>query len=85
MQVLRLLVKLYKDSANPDWVSICQCLMFLGDAAEVARILHQLLKGEDVSSVCCSRFELCSHCLDKPFLTLMRHIIAVRRIGLVAG
>lgn len=51
MQVLRLLVKLYKDSANPDWVSICQCLMFLGDSAEVAKILHQLLKGEDVSSV----------------------------------
>jgi 26S proteasome regulatory subunit N2 len=50
MQVLRLLVKLYESSDKPDWVSICQCLMFLDDASEVAKILHQLLKGGEVSS-----------------------------------
>lgn len=48
-QVLRLLIKLYESSESPDWVSICQCLMFLDDAPEVAKILDQLLKGDEVS------------------------------------
>lgn len=47
-QVLRLLIKLYESVDNPDWASICQCLMFLDDAAEVAKILARLLKGSQV-------------------------------------
>eukprot|EP00271_Cylindrocystis_brebissonii_P005015 TRINITY_DN16971_c0_g1_i1.p1 TRINITY_DN16971_c0_g1~~TRINITY_DN16971_c0_g1_i1.p1 ORF type:complete len:1168 (-),score=279.75 TRINITY_DN16971_c0_g1_i1:370-3873(-) len=44
-QVLLLMVRLYEQSSQPDFVRICQCLMFLDDPASVARILEQLLKG----------------------------------------
>ncbi|GIL83332.1 hypothetical protein Vretimale_11311 [Volvox reticuliferus] len=44
-QVLRLVIRLYESVDAPDWVDICQCLMFLDDAPEVARILNKLLQG----------------------------------------
>lgn len=44
-KVLRLLVELYSSVPNKDWVNICQCLMFLNDHEEVARILAELIKG----------------------------------------
>lgn len=47
--MLRLLIKLYESVENPDWVNICQCLMFLDDPLEVAKILDNLLKGSEVS------------------------------------
>jgi hypothetical protein len=47
-QVLRLLIGLYKDSAEPDWAEICQCLMFLDDAPQVAAILQRLVAGNQV-------------------------------------
>ncbi|GLC33568.1 hypothetical protein PLESTF_001799400 [Pleodorina starrii] len=47
-QVLRLVIRLYETVQSPDWVDICQCLMFLDDAPEVARILNRLLQaGEE--------------------------------------
>ncbi|KAF5841250.1 armadillo-type protein [Dunaliella salina] len=46
-QVLRLLIRLYEASRSPDYVDICQCLMFLDDAPEVAKILHSLLTGTE--------------------------------------
>ena len=49
LQVLRLLIKLYESVENPDWVNIAQCLLFLDDAPEVAKILDKLLKGSEVS------------------------------------
>ena len=49
LQVLRLLVKLYESVPAPDWLSISQCLAFLDDAPEVAKLLDRLLKGSQVS------------------------------------
>lgn len=46
--MLRVLIRLYESAPTSDWVSICQCLMFLDDAPEVAKILHNLLKGSEV-------------------------------------
>lgn len=46
--MLRLLIKLYESVPNPDWVNICQCLMFLDDSQEVAKILHNLIEGTEV-------------------------------------
>ncbi len=48
VQVLRLVIRLYETVQSPDWVDICQCLMFLDDAPEVARILNRLLQGGEV-------------------------------------
>ena len=49
-QVLRLLVKLYEAAPEPDWASICQCLMFLDDGPEVAKIFDRLLRGSEVTT-----------------------------------
>lgn len=48
VQVLRLLIRLYEAASIPDWVNICQCLMFLDDPQKVADILDRLLKGSQV-------------------------------------
>jgi 26S proteasome regulatory subunit N2 len=45
--VLRLLVRLAEESPSPDWVEVCQCLMFLDDAPRVAAILGRLVEGSE--------------------------------------
>lgn len=47
LQVVQLLVKLYQKMASPDYLSICQCLMFLNDPEGVAEILEKLLLSDD--------------------------------------
>uniref|UniRef100_A0A0D9ZQF2 26S proteasome non-ATPase regulatory subunit 1 homolog n=1 Tax=Oryza glumipatula TaxID=40148 RepID=A0A0D9ZQF2_9ORYZ len=44
-EVLRCLVKIYQTLPHPDYLSICQCLMFLGEPETVANILDKLLSG----------------------------------------
>lgn len=46
-EVLRLLVKIYEKSPSPDYISICQCLMFLNEPGSVASILERLLQSEN--------------------------------------
>lgn len=46
-EVLRLLVKIYQGLASPDYLSICQCLMFLDEPKSVASILEKLLQSDD--------------------------------------
>jgi len=69
-QVLRLLIKLYESVDNPDWVNIAQCLLFLDDAPEVAKMLDKLLKGTEVSAGI-----LCCH-----FLHALFHNVMVSRV-----
>ncbi|KAH9288256.1 hypothetical protein KI387_032373 [Taxus chinensis] len=45
-EVFRLLVKLYQELPSPDYLSICQCLMFLDEHGSVSSILENLLKGD---------------------------------------
>ncbi|GAM28697.1 hypothetical protein SAMD00019534_118730 [Acytostelium subglobosum LB1] len=47
--VLAILVKLYLTLERPDYSSISQCLIFLGDAPQIATILLTLLKKDDDS------------------------------------
>ena len=47
IQVLRLLVKVFQKLPSPDYLSICQCLMFLDEPEGVASILEKLLRSED--------------------------------------
>ena len=49
-KALRLMVDLYKQLPQPDWVVISQCLMFLDEPAAVAEILRDLL-SKDADSV----------------------------------
>ncbi|XP_048546719.1 26S proteasome non-ATPase regulatory subunit 1 homolog A-like isoform X1 [Triticum urartu] len=44
-EVLRCLVKIYQTLPHPDYLSICQCLMVLGEPETVADILDTLLSG----------------------------------------
>ncbi|XP_073279347.1 26S proteasome non-ATPase regulatory subunit 1 homolog A-like [Primulina huaijiensis] len=45
-EVLRLLVKVYQQLPSPDYLSICQRLMFLDEPEGVAIILEKLLRSE---------------------------------------
>ncbi|XP_014235515.1 26S proteasome non-ATPase regulatory subunit 1 [Trichogramma pretiosum] len=47
--VLRCLIKLYKNLGTPDYVSMCQCLIFLDDALAVAELLDKLSNGNEDS------------------------------------
>ncbi|KAG2726537.1 hypothetical protein I3760_01G117500 [Carya illinoinensis] len=46
-EVLRLLVQVYQKLSSPDYLSICQCLMFLDEPEAVAIILEKLLRSEN--------------------------------------
>uniref|UniRef100_A0A7C9E1P7 26S proteasome non-ATPase regulatory subunit 1 homolog n=1 Tax=Opuntia streptacantha TaxID=393608 RepID=A0A7C9E1P7_OPUST len=46
-EVLRLLVRVYEKLPSPDYLSICQCLMFLDEPEGVASILEKLLRSEN--------------------------------------
>ncbi|KAK9082593.1 hypothetical protein Scep_029064 [Stephania cephalantha] len=46
-EVLQLLVKIYQKLPSPDYLSICQCLMFLDEPEGVANILEKLLRSEN--------------------------------------
>nr|XP_033340629.1 26S proteasome non-ATPase regulatory subunit 1 [Megalopta genalis] len=43
--VLRCLVSLYRNLGTPDYVNMCQCLIFLDDPLAVAELLNRLSKG----------------------------------------
>lgn len=45
LQVLRLLVNVYQKLPSPDYLSICQCLMFLDEPENVSSILEKLLRS----------------------------------------
>ncbi|KAI3746909.1 hypothetical protein L6452_09351 [Arctium lappa] len=47
-EVLRLLVKVYQDLASPDYLNICQCLMFLDEPRGVSTILEKLLRSKNI-------------------------------------
>ncbi|XP_052189508.1 26S proteasome non-ATPase regulatory subunit 1 homolog A-like isoform X2 [Diospyros lotus] len=46
-KVLHLLVKVYQKLPSPDYLSICQCLMFLDEPEGVASILEKLLRSDN--------------------------------------
>lgn len=51
-KVLRLLVDLHNQMSSPDYIRICECLVFLNDASSVANIMKTLLQTkEDDKSV----------------------------------
>uniref|UniRef100_M4CMX2 26S proteasome non-ATPase regulatory subunit 1 homolog n=1 Tax=Brassica campestris TaxID=3711 RepID=M4CMX2_BRACM len=45
-EVLSLLVEVYQKLPSPDYLSICQCLMFLDEPQGVATILEKLLRSD---------------------------------------
>ena len=47
--ILRSLVKMYMGLATPDYINVCQCLIFLDDPQAVADILEKLIKGDEDS------------------------------------
>lgn len=77
-QVLTLLVKLYEASAQPSWVNISQCLVFLDQPGEVANILHRLLRGSEV----CSGIWLC---FRLAFLLAFQHQLGCCCRSMVSG
>ncbi len=58
--VLRILVKLYREQASPDWIRICEILIFLDDHKAVSDILTKLLTGTEVSLLLLLLFPRCA-------------------------
>ncbi|GBN73970.1 26S proteasome non-ATPase regulatory subunit 1 [Araneus ventricosus] len=50
-QVLQTLVNLYKNLETPDYVNMCQCLIFVDDAQAVADVLDKLCTGTEEQSL----------------------------------
>ncbi|XP_023322822.1 26S proteasome non-ATPase regulatory subunit 1 [Eurytemora carolleeae] len=50
-ELLRTLVKLYRGLTTPDYVQMCQCLIFLDEPMAVADILERLSKGTEEDSL----------------------------------
>ncbi|KAG8330968.1 26S proteasome non-ATPase regulatory subunit 1 [Homalodisca vitripennis] len=50
-KVLRSLVSLYRDLTTPDYVNMCQCLIFLDDPQSVAQVLEKLSKESEDSTL----------------------------------
>lgn len=49
--VLRSLVGLYRGLNTPDYINMCQCLIFLEDPLSVAEILDKLVLGKEESEL----------------------------------
>lgn len=49
--VLRLLVRLYMSLKVPDYINVCQCLIFLDDSQGVADILDKLIQESEESTL----------------------------------
>ncbi|XP_077440261.1 26S proteasome non-ATPase regulatory subunit 1 isoform X1 [Vanacampus margaritifer] len=47
-EVLRVLVKLYMNLERPDFINVCQCLIFLDDPQAVSDILEKLVKEDNL-------------------------------------
>lgn len=45
--ILTLLVKLYSNMPNPDYVNVVQCLIYLDEPEQVAVVLENLIKSDD--------------------------------------
>ena len=47
LKVLAVLVKLHKEAVKPDFISMCQCLQYLGDHESVSEVLSRLVVQEE--------------------------------------
>uniref|UniRef100_A0A6I8RPL9 26S proteasome non-ATPase regulatory subunit 1 n=1 Tax=Xenopus tropicalis TaxID=8364 RepID=A0A6I8RPL9_XENTR len=47
-QVLRVLVKIYMNLEKPDFINVCQCLIFLDDPQAVSDILEKLVREDNL-------------------------------------
>ncbi|KAI7851623.1 armadillo-type protein [Circinella umbellata] len=57
-QVLRLLVTLYRELQEPDYISISQCLVHLNDSSSCTELLRDLIEKDDVSMAYQIAFDL---------------------------
>ncbi|KAG1657731.1 hypothetical protein FOA52_011993 [Chlamydomonas sp. UWO 241] len=75
-QVLRLLIRLYEAVPSPDYVDICQCLMFLDDSTEVAVIVNKLLRGskEDELLAYQASFDLVENEMQSFLIKIQQHL-----------
>jgi 26S proteasome regulatory subunit N2 len=72
-EVLKVLVQLYQNlNELTDFISVCQCLVFLDDAQKVADILDKLLKSDLVESFCSIFFVYHSLLLFAHFLRVFQ-------------
>ncbi|XP_062191510.1 26S proteasome non-ATPase regulatory subunit 1 homolog A-like [Phragmites australis] len=79
-EILQRLVKIYQTLINPDLLSICQCLMFLGEPETVASILDKLLSGNKDDALLAFQiaFDLVENENQAFLLNVRNHLDALR-------
>ncbi|KAL6659058.1 hypothetical protein ACP70R_003098 [Stipagrostis hirtigluma subsp. patula] len=79
-EILRRLVKIYQTLPNPDFLSICQCLMFLAEPETVASIFDKLLSGSQDDALLAYQiaFDLAENENQAFLLNVWNHLVALR-------
>jgi len=75
--VLKILVNLYRALPNPDWIRICEILIFLDDAKAVGQILSDLLHGKEGEELVAYQiaFDLCGNASQQFRLDVRKEIV----------
>ncbi|GMH41090.1 hypothetical protein BSKO_09000 [Bryopsis sp. KO-2023] len=86
-KVLRLLVELYSTVPDKDWVNICQCLMFLNDHEEVAKILAELIRGGEQEMLLAYQigFDLVENEVQSFLLKVQSHLESIVKVEEAPG
>lgn len=74
-RLLNVLVKMYSGLEQPDYISMCQCLLFLNDAASVAASLAKLIGDESSSESVLTAYQVAFELNENqnhPFLMRVR-------------
>lgn len=80
--VLRLLVKLYASLSEPNYLSMCQCLMLLEDADGIAEILNKLIVGEESEQLLAYQIAFALFENDiQPFLNRLNDVVAEKAVA----
>uniref|UniRef100_A0A7S4DW45 26S proteasome regulatory subunit RPN2 C-terminal domain-containing protein n=1 Tax=Lotharella globosa TaxID=91324 RepID=A0A7S4DW45_9EUKA len=81
-QLLQVMVQLYKGLKNPDYLNMCQCLLFLNDSESVAATLDKLISGDTDKAVLAYQvaFDLNEN-QNQPFLLRVRKKLSPEKEG----
>lgn len=70
-QVLTALIELYRSLATPDYISMCQCLLFLNDHQSVADVLNDVILNDPQNDGCLVAYQVAFELAEnqhQPFL-----------------
>ena len=80
--VLRLLAKMYASLSEPNFLSMCQCLMLLEDADGIAEVLSKLIAGEESEQLLAYQIAFALFENDiQPFLNRLNEVVTEKAMS----